>query len=46
MHFPWQAQYKLQEPQRCYIGDPGADFLRGVAFGRIRSSVLLKMIFA
>ena len=22
------------------LGDPGADFLRGVAFGRIRSSVL------
>ena len=40
MHFPCHAQYKRHVHQRCQEVSQGADFLRGVAFWSIRSSVL------
>ena len=44
MHFAWQVQYKRHVNQRCEedLRGQGADFLRGVAFSRIRSSGLLR----
>ena len=38
MHFAWPAQYK----RHVHQGGPGADFLRAVAFWRIRSVGLLR----
>ena len=40
MHFPWQAPCKRHILYSAMLGGPGADFLRGVAFWSIRSSVV------
>ena len=39
MHVAWQAQYN-RHVHSDMLGGQGADFLRGVAFWSIRSSVL------
>ena len=43
MHFSWQAQHKRHLAEM--FGAQGADFLRGVAFWRIKSSAMPRCFF-